>query len=115
MGVVSGNVFPVAKREPLLIFVDYYSGNEVEYQDMAYASRSCWLEWNKSLAETPESLLPAGFDRQTTLFVPCGFLRWSDGSILSGYDIDCLEELDKAGLRSHQNHIVSVIGTRLLR
>ncbi len=86
---------------------DISSGKEVEYQDMAYASRSDWLEWNQAVADTQEHELPVGFDRDTTLFVPCGFMRVSSGTVLSAYDVDCLYELEKAGLREHQNHIVS--------
>jgi sarcosine oxidase/L-pipecolate oxidase len=84
-----------------------FSGNEQEYQDLAFSGRPIWLEWNDNLASTPASDLPPGLTPETKLFVPCGFLRLSNGPKLSEYDQECLEYLEQAGLRHHQHVIVS--------
>ncbi|RSH95300.1 hypothetical protein EHS25_000387 [Saitozyma podzolica] len=80
-------------------------GNEKEYQDLAFSGRPIWLEWNDALARTPASDLPPGLTPETKLFMPCGFLRLSNGPTLSEYDQECLEYLEQAGLRHHQ-HVI---------
>ena len=82
------------------------SGNEVEYQDLAFSGRPIWLEWNDTIASTPAEKLPHGLIPETKVFVPNGFLRLSNGTKLSEYDQTCLAELEKAGLRHHQHVIV---------
>ena len=83
-----------------------FSGNEVEYQDLAFSGRPIWLEWNDTIASTPAEKLPHGLTPETKVFVPNGFLRLSNGPKLSEYDQMCLAELEKAGLRHHQHVIV---------
>ncbi|WVQ84745.1 hypothetical protein IAT38_006902 [Cryptococcus sp. DSM 104549] len=80
-------------------------GEETEYQDLAFSGRPIWVEWNKQLAATPADELPEGLTPEDELFVPCGFLRLSDGEKLSDYDQRCLDELEKVGLRHHQ-HVI---------
>ncbi|KUJ13712.1 FAD dependent oxidoreductase [Mollisia scopiformis] len=80
-------------------------GHEVEYQDLAFSGRPVWLEWNEMISSTSPEDLPQGLTPDTKLFVDCGLLRFSMESELSQYDKDCLEELEKAGLR-HWQHIV---------
>jgi sarcosine oxidase/L-pipecolate oxidase len=79
----------------------------VEYQDLAFSGRPIWLEWNKAIATTPAQDLPKGLTPDTTPFVPCGLLKFSIGETLSEYDQDCLDELEKAGLRHWQHVTVS--------
>ncbi|WVQ75719.1 hypothetical protein IAR50_005349 [Cryptococcus sp. DSM 104548] len=78
-------------------------GKETEYQDLAFSGRPIWLEWNAQLASTPAHLLPPGLTPEDKLFVPSGFLRISNDVKMSEYDRDCLEALEKAGLRDHQH------------
>ena len=86
---------------------DYsFSGNETEYQDLAYSGRPIWLEWNRMIASTPADRLPMGIKPETQLFVPCGYVRLSDGPKLSEYDVQCLGNMEKAGVRHHQHVIV---------
>lgn len=82
-------------------------GNETEYQDLAFSGRPIWLEWNRMIASTLAEDLPKGLTPDTKLFVPCGLLRFSIESNLSEYDQECLDELEKAGLRHWQHVIVS--------
>ena len=98
-------------RPPSYWFVtsdETLSGNEVEYQDLAFSGRPIWLEWNERIASTPPDKLPHGLTPETKVFVPNGFLRLSSGPTLSDYDQMCLAELEKAGLRHHQHIIVGV-------
>lgn len=83
-------------------------GSETEYQDLAFAGRPIWEEWNRTIASTPANDLPKGLTPDTDLFVPCGFLRLSNGEELSTYDKECLMYLEKAGLRHHQHVLVSL-------
>jgi sarcosine oxidase/L-pipecolate oxidase len=80
-------------------------GSEVEYQDLAFSGRPIWLEWNKEIASTPAVELPEGLTPDTNLFEDCGLLRFSMEPKFSEYDKDCLDELEKAGLR-HWNYVV---------
>lgn len=80
-------------------------GSETEYQDLAFSGRPIWLQWNRDIANTPASELPKGLTPTTQVFSPCGFLRMADGPELSAYDRDCLEQLEKAGLRGFQ-HVI---------
>ena len=83
------------------------SGNETEYQDLAFSGRPIWLEWNDIIASTPAEQLPRGLTPDTKLLVPCGYLRLANGPELSAYDHKCLDELEKVGLRHYQHRIVS--------
>ncbi|KAK4687540.1 hypothetical protein P7C73_g2584, partial [Tremellales sp. Uapishka_1] len=78
-------------------------GHETEYQDLAFSGRPIWLEWNKAIAACPSDQLPKGITPETKLFVECGFMRISNGSVLSDYDSECLDYLEQAGLRHHQH------------
>ncbi|KAK8870118.1 hypothetical protein IAR55_000688 [Kwoniella newhampshirensis] len=81
-------------------------GDEIEYQDLALSGRPIWLEWNEQLRSTPADQLPKGLTPEDDLFIPCGFLRMSNGTELSDYDKECLVQLEKAGLRDY-NHVLS--------
>ncbi|KAF2122990.1 FAD dependent oxidoreductase [Lophiotrema nucula] len=80
-------------------------GHEVEYQDLAFAGRPVWLEWNEQIASAPAGDLPKGLMPDMKLFVDCGLLRFSMEPELSEYDQECLVELEKAGLR-HWQHVI---------
>ncbi|ORY24761.1 FAD dependent oxidoreductase [Naematelia encephala] len=78
-------------------------GDETEYQDLAFSGRPIWKAWNEEIAATPADQLPKGLTPDTKLFLECGMLRVANGESLSAYDQECLDYLEKAGLRHHQH------------
>ncbi|WVR08369.1 hypothetical protein IAU60_005424 [Kwoniella sp. DSM 27419] len=79
-----------------------------KYQDLAFSGRDIWQRWNREIASSAAENLPQGLSPSTELFVNNGFLRVSAGSSLSAYDQECLEQLDKAGLRDYQHVVLDV-------
>lgn len=89
-------------------------GHETEYQDLAFSGRPIWLDWNAQIAASKAEDLPKGLTPETKLFEPCGFLRLANGPKLSAYDQDCLDYLEKAGLRHHQHVLTDSKDMQLL-
>ena len=84
------------------------SGEEKEYQSLAYSGRPIWVEWNETIASADPSSLPPGITNETKIFEPSGFLRLANGPVLSEYDQECLKSLEAAGLRDHEHVLVGV-------
>ncbi|KAJ0330534.1 hypothetical protein COL922a_012432 [Colletotrichum nupharicola] len=70
-------------------------GDKLRYQNLALEAKDMWLSWNKAVAETASSDLPAGLSPEDKLLHLCGAYFLAEGSDMRDYYAESLELMSK--------------------
>ena len=75
---------------------------------MAIEARNMWLEWNKQVASTPQSQLPAGLSQDDELLLECGNYFIAEGSELRQFYAESLASMERTAPDFRKTQFVRV-------